>query len=243
VFLALVFVMLLAVLAIVFFVGSVFVQSYIFTQPTEGMAWRAPTAAAIMTLFFTIWCWLVVANPDAKPGAIPLTTILNFSFRSNMFAAPVPDLWAYRAEGTPPIRYVLRHYVDLGQDKTSYQNAADPTKPFTPVGVQAVEIKTATGDKLKFTKKTEDDRSWFISDDGWMLEDHSDISGNPSRANWGLLLANLLLNFVHLALWFVCLWVILRFSLGSSVLFAAILWGLMTVAILPMLLDQAALHH
>jgi hypothetical protein len=243
VFLVLVFVMLLAVLAVLFLVGGLFAQSYIFTTPTEGMVWRAPTAAAIMTLFFTIWCGLVTSNPDAKPGDIPLTTAFNFHLRSSMFKEPVKEIWAYLHDNPTPIRYVKRQRVEFGGPKDFYQNAADPTKTFTPVGVDAVEIETASGKKEKFIQVKEDDQSWFRSDEGWRLEYDREISGNPTRANWGLLFANLLLNFVHLALWFVCLWLILRFSVGWSALFAAILWGLMTIAVLPMLLDQAALHH
>ena len=57
---------------------------------------------------------------------------------------------------------------------------------------------------------------------------------------WGLLLGNLTLNVLHGVLWFVCFWLMLRFTVGYSLVFAAIFWGVTTIAVLPMLLDQAA---
>jgi hypothetical protein len=242
VFLVLVFVMLLAALGVLFFVGTLFVQSFIFTEPTEGLAWRAPTAAAIMAVFFTFWCLLVVRS-DARPGNIPLTTIFNFSIRTNMFAKSVPEFWAYRGDGQV-LHYVRKPgEVEFGKGKPYYQNAGDSTKSFTPVGVAAIEIETAPGVKSKFERTSDGDLEFFRNADGWRLEEDRDISGNPTRMSWALLFGNLFLNLLHLVLWFVCLWLILRFSLGSSMLFAAILCGLTTVALLPMLLDQAASYH
>jgi hypothetical protein len=243
VFLLLVFVMLLVALGVLFFVGTLFVQSFIFTEPVEGLTWRAPTAAAIMAVFFTFWCLLVVRS-DATPGNIPYTTIFNFSFRINMLDKdkPAPELWADRYDGQV-LRYVLNYEMEFGHKKPVYQNASDPTKTFTPTGVEAVEIKTPLGKKEKFDKASDGDVEFFRNPEGWTLEYDRDISGNPRRMSWMLLFGNLFLNLFHFALWLVCLWLILRFSLSSSFLFAAILWGLTTLALLPMLLDQAASYH
>jgi hypothetical protein len=246
VFLLLVFVMLLVALGVLFFVGTLFVQSFIFTEVTEGLAWRAPAAAAAMAAFFTFWCVLVV-NSGAKADNIPYTTIFNFHIRSDMFAKPVTDIWAYRGDGQV-LHYTIASEVEFGHEKTYYRNAVDPTKRFTNTGVAAVEIETEPGRKSKFTlpnntEGTEGGNAYFVNDEGWKLENDRDISGNPTRVSWALLFGNVLLNVLHFALWFVCLWLILRFSVGSSLLFGAILWGLTTIALLPMLLDQAASYH
>jgi hypothetical protein len=241
VFLLLVFVMLLVALGVLFFVGTLFIQSFIFTEATEGLAWRAPTAAAIMAVFFTLWC-LIVVRSDATPGNIPYTTIFNFSTRVNMLSDSAEQLWAERYD-KKVTRYVRTPDIDLGKSKWHYQSTSDTTKSFTPVGVESVEIESAPGVKTKFMAKKDGDSEFFQSDDGWNLEYDRDISGNPYRMSWALIFGNLLLNGLHFALWFVCLWLILRFSMSSSVLFAAILWGLVTVALLPMLLEQAASYH
>ena len=241
-FLLLVFVMLLVSLGVLFFVGTLFVQSFIFTEVTPGLAWRAPTSAAIMAVFFTFWCLLVMQSSDAETKKSPYTTIFNFSTRVDMLPSPATELWAHRYDGRT-LTYIRTPYVDLGKSKFHYQDAKDPTKEFTPVGVESVEIKDPSGEKKRFTDKTDGDTQVFQGDGGWTLEYDRDISGNPTRMSWALLFGNLLLNTLHFALWFVCLWLILRFSMSSSVLFAAILWGLVTVALLPMLLDQAASYH
>jgi hypothetical protein len=240
VFLLLVFVMLLVALGVLFFVGTLFIQSFIFTEATEGLAWRAPTAAAVMAVFFTLWC-LIVVRSDATPGNIPYTTIFNFSTRVNKWTEPATELTAERYDKRVT-KYRRVYELDLGQRKPRYQNIGDPAKSFTPDGVESIEIESA-GEKMKFMTKNEGDDKIFQSDDGWILDFDRDISGNPYRMSWALIFGNLLLNGLHFALWFVCLWLILRFSMSSSVLFAAILWGLVTVALLPMLLEQAASYH
>ena len=241
-FLLLVFVMLLVVLGVLFFVGTLFAQSSIFTEPTEGLAWRAPTAAGIMAVFFTFWCVLaVIVRSDGK---IPYTTIFTFRVRSDMLPKATPEIWAYRGDGQV-LHYGIRAMSNSASTKTFYQNLADPSKTFTNTGVIAVEIMTPSGEKSKFKLNEGGDNAgeYFINDEGYRLEDDRDISGNPTRMSWGLLIGNVLLNTLHFVLWFVCLWLILRFSVGSSVLFAAILWGLTTIALLPMLLEQAASYH
>jgi len=47
------------------------------------------------------------------------------------------------------------------------------------------------------------------------------------------------LNFLHLGLWFVCLWVFVRFQWSHALGLAIIMWLVMTLAVLPMVFEQA----
>src|SRR5207302_1388888 len=87
VFLLLVLTIILVVLSVLFFAGSMFVQNIIFTEPAPGLAWRAPTAAAIMAFFFTGWCYLVLAS-DARPGDNAYDTTFRYSPRADLFRDP-----------------------------------------------------------------------------------------------------------------------------------------------------------
>src|SRR5262249_3522507 len=62
--------------------------------------------------------------------------------------------------------------------------------------------------------------------------------GQVSVMSWGLLLVNLLLNILFLALWFACLWPLLRFQMSHALGLAVVLWLVLTLTIVPMLLEQ-----
>jgi hypothetical protein len=50
---------------------------------------------------------------------------------------------------------------------------------------------------------------------------------------------NLFFNFGHLIVWFLGLWLLLRFQWGHALGFAVVAWLVMTLTILPMLLSYA----
>ena len=62
--------------------------------------------------------------------------------------------------------------------------------------------------------------------------------GKVTVFRWGQLFVNLFLNLLHFGLWFVCLWLLLRFQWPHALGFAVILWLTMTLVPLPMLLDK-----
>jgi hypothetical protein len=68
--------------------------------------------------------------------------------------------------------------------------------------------------------------------------DHG-VTGEPRAFNTGIFLLGWLLNFLHLALWVVCLWLLLRFQFWHAVGLGFALWVVMTFLVVPNLLDQA----
>jgi hypothetical protein len=239
VFLVLVFLMVTAVLAVLFVVGTIFIQSYVFTEPATGLAWRAPVAALVMGLFFTFWCFIVTRS-DAKPGDIPYNDIFHFSPIVNMFPKdkPADTLWVHRTDGKV-IAYKRKRDFDGIKALDRYMDGKDP---YRPTGVKSIELEDPEKQKLRFdfVPGKDGDQDHFKNDQGWVMKLSGDPTGNPVQFRWGLLFANLMLNMLHGVLWFVCLWLVLRFTPGYAALFAAILWALVTIALLPMLLDQAA---
>ena len=65
-----------------------------------------------------------------------------------------------------------------------------------------------------------------------------DNLGQLSTFRWGVFLACAFLNFFHLALWFVCLWLLLRFQWSHALGLAVIFWLAMTVFGVPALLAK-----
>lgn len=240
-FLLLVLTVFLIVLSVVFFAGSLFLQSTIFTEPTPGLAWRAPTAAAVMSIFFTFWCYLVLQS-DARPGDNPYDTTFRYSPRADLFRDPTPRLWANYG-GDKTVVYVRKKDDDL---KDRYQverkSAADPKRRWSPTGVQWIEIDHA-GTKMRFEKvpATGGDYRTFASPQGWVMQEFEDgPTGVPHRYRWLSFLGNSFLNVLHGVLWFVCFWLLLRYQWDHSLGFAFVLWLLTTLIVLPMVLDPAA---
>src|SRR5439155_8961007 len=65
-----------------------------------------------------------------------------------------------------------------------------------------------------------------------------DAIGRLSTTRWGLLWGNLFLNLIHFLLWFVCLWLLLRFQWSHALGLAVILWLIMTIFGVPALLAK-----
>jgi hypothetical protein len=55
---------------------------------------------------------------------------------------------------------------------------------------------------------------------------------------WGRFLVYLFLNLFHLGLWFVCLWLLLRFQWSHALGLAVIFWLISTVLVVPTLLAK-----
>jgi hypothetical protein len=225
-----------------FFAVSVFLQGIIFTEPTPGLSWRAPVAALVMTAFFTGWCFLVTRT-EGRPGDNAYDTTFRYSPRADLLREPAPRLWAHYdgKDGGKTVVYVRKKDDDL---KDRYQverkSPAEPRRRWSPAGVDWVEIENQGRMRFEKTPTSEGDYRSFVSSDGWIMQEFEDgPTGIPQRYRWGAFFANSFLNLFHGALWFLCLWLILRYQWDHALGFAVILWIVMTLIVLPMMLDQA----
>jgi hypothetical protein len=65
-------------------------------------------------------------------------------------------------------------------------------------------------------------------------------NGMPSIFLWSRFLMTLFLNFGHFLLWWLCLWLLLRFQWSHALGLGFVLWLVFTLFFLPMLLGYAA---
>ena len=242
-FLLLIFVLIAMSLTVLLWVGTLFLQGYYYTEPTAGIAWQAPAAGAALALFLTLWCVLLVNNPGTGPSDLPYDTLFRFSPKVEMFDKPVKDLWAVKKEEKEPVHYKLDKRPVGGQVRNEYVDELSG-RPWNPSGVEAIVIKKDGAD-IRFNPIPEEKGTGyreFVSDDGWVMRQfaQSGPTGEPYTFRWSRFLMNLFLNFFHLALWFVCLWLVLRFQWPHALGLALALWLVMTLAVLPMVLEQAA---
>jgi hypothetical protein len=247
-FLLLVFVLTGMTLTVLLWVITVFLQGYYYTEPTSGIAWQAPAAGFGLALFLTLWCLLIVNSDGASPTNLPYDTVFRFSPTVDMFKnrESAKELWAVRKGVKEPVAYKLKKKVlFIGGDPVSFYEEANivAPKPWNPSGVEAIILKDGneTYRFVPLSRKEGQGYQEFGDESGWVMREYTESGpdGRPSAFRWGRFLGNLFLNFTHLGLWFVAFGLVLRFQWGHALLLAIILWLVMTLAILPMLLDQA----
>src|SRR5262249_39338718 len=133
---------------------------------------------------------------------------------------------------------------ELGREKRYW--ATGTGGAFPRAKVEAIILKDEGGESRFEPASTPkgSDYTEFRDADGWVLRVYGEgpRPGNPTAFRWGRFFGALFLNFVHLGLWFACLWLLLRFQWGHALGFALVLWFIATLAILPMLFEQAALE-
>jgi len=225
-------------LMVVLFVGSMFLQGYIYTEPSPQMWWAAPAAGAVLGLFFAVWCYAVASSTDARPKDIPYDTFFNFRTHVDMVKDPVTVIWAVKKNGEK-VKYARFREA---QDRYSYKDTSSVQRPWRSTGVVAIELEH-DGEKYRFEEANAESGSYqeFVNDKGWTMKVfESGPTGQPRKFRATRVLANLFFNFMHLALWFVCLWLLIRFQWSHALGLAICMWLLFTLAILPMMLDYAA---
>jgi len=238
--LLLIFVVSAASFTVLLWAGTLFFQSYIYTEPTKGIHWQAPAAGGALAAFLTLWC-LLVANDVASPDSF----VFQFSPRVDKYNNTVKDLWAVRKGAKEAVHYRLKKNPPGTRPPHEYVEANLATKRWRNSGtVEAIIIKEGK-ENITFWRlpHTKSDLYYQYQDgDGWIMRDYDDGNGpdgTPSMFRWGRFLLNLFLNLLHLALWWACLWLLLRFQWGHALGFALVIWLVLTLLILPMVFAQA----
>lgn len=229
-----------AALTVLLWAGTVFLQGYYYTEPTAGVAWQAPAAGAALTVFLALWCLLVANSSTATTQDVPYDTLFRFSPEVEMSKEPVRELWAVRKGAKEPVRYVRKRDA---QGRFEYRDTTLAAGPWKSGGVQAILVPGEGGEKVRFDPLPASEGTYrqFRDESGWVMREYdTGPTGTPTKFRWGRFLMNLLLNFFHLGLWFVCLWLLLRFQWAHALGLAVVLWLVLTLAVLPMLLTQAA---
>ena len=141
--------------------------------------------------------------------------------------------------------YVAKKYVrSYGISGIEYRSA-DNDRPWNGTGVEAILLKR-DDHEIRMERVPEQQREQgayreFVSNDGWtMTEYESGPTGIPSSFRVGRFIANLVLNALHFVLWFLCLWLLMRFLWAHAFVGAVVLWLVTTLTVLPMLLSYAA---
>jgi hypothetical protein len=232
-----------AVFAVLLWAGTLWLQGYIYNEPAEGLAWRAPAAGAALMVFLAVWCFLNYRLGEPGTGELPFDTWWNFSPSETYPAKPWPHFWSVK--GGREIEYVRRGTGARG-GSTQYQYV-DPltNQPWSREsgGLVDAVIVEDNGEKTTFKldlpggKFKAGESARYVEEGGRhrVLTEENVQRGQLTRFRSGLLLSYVVLNVLFLIVWFVCVWLLLRFQWPHALGLAVVLWLGVMLAIFPLL--------
>lgn len=214
-----------AVLSLLLAAWTLFFQGYIYNEPVEAIYWRAPAAAAALTLFLGLW------------ASFDYHSIQDRNDREGRYR-PLHELNSHETETYENISIINQdrkeeHYVRQGDNK--YRNKRGKELPQRPLEIIASHKE---GDPHIFMPAEKDGRRVYSEKDNPSRYMEETSIGQISIFHFGWLVTGLLLNFGFLVVWFLCLWLLLRFQWAHALGLAFVAW-LISLFVLPMILTQA----
>jgi len=230
--LVLILLVIFAVLSLLLAAWTLFFQGYIYSEPVEAIYWRAPAAGAVLTLFLSLWVVL-----DSRSVEKPTD---EGRYR------PLHELSAREIETYDKLTILNQDrkkevYTRQGNQYVSKSGRRLPERPLEIIATDK------DGQEHLFKPKM-DEKGHFKADEDGRLRYYEE--GNPKRYmeegflgqitifHFGWLVMGLLLNLGFLAVWFLCLWLLLRFQWSHALGLALAAW-LISLFVLPMLFTQA----
>jgi hypothetical protein len=227
-----IFVVVFVVLSLLLAAWTLFFQAYIYSEPVEAIYWRAPAAAAALTVFLLLWIILDYRSIDEPTQEGRYRPLHDSSSRETETFDKITILTQDRKK------------VAYTRQGGRFVNKSGGQLPQTPLEIIATD---KNGQEHVFKPKT-DAKGVFQKEDGQVRYYEE---GNPKRYmeegagighitifHFSWLLMTLILNFGFLIVWFVCLWLLLRFQWPHALGLAFVAW-LISLFILPMILTQA----
>jgi hypothetical protein len=227
--------LLLAVLAILLTAWSLWFQGYVYSEPAGGLHWRGPAAAGAVLVVLLLWIILDYRSPGRYRPLLEFSS----SEDSKQFAE------LYIPKPGSKDKYDL-YRLSGGTYKLNGNPAGKPL-PQQPDRVKVIEDgqeyifepeRDAKGNfKARTTKSTfgsVSEYQRYIDGKGRVMT----TLGKISTFHGGWLFLNLLLNFLLLSVWFVALWLLVRFQWAHALGQAFVFWSVMLVFVLPPLLSR-----
>jgi len=234
--LLLVFLFLAFVLILFLWGGSMVLQGWLYQDPAERMPQRAAVCGASLALFLTLWCFI-----DSRTGG-KYDTIFEFTpydvSDHDSFDAIMTDANGNESKST------YRKRSGTGGATTDFVDTNNqPWKKVTSDKMcVAVEIRDKDKPEAVRFNATLDPKGNLVGDstqlryvDAGGRYTTASTLGRVYRRKLGLLIGNIILNLVHLLLWWAALWYGMRFLFWYAFGLAVALWVFIMLAVMPVL--------
>jgi len=205
--------------------GTLFLQGYIYSEPVEQLYWRAPVCGLVVAVFIACWCWLDYRNPT-RYGAL-----FDVSARDT---ERFDKFWSMKNG-----KEILFSERKDARGRIDYfdKDGKRWTRSDSDGIMEAVIIEDKDGQKARFNAELTADGKFkieqgeplrYLEADGKHRVMTDNYIGQISEWRVGFLVANLFLNVLHGIVWFLCLWLLLRFQWGHAFGLALVLWLTLT---------------
>ena len=208
-------------------------QGYIYSEPATGVWWRAAAAGTALAAVICLW---VVIDYRATGRYRPI-----FEFTGQEQQKPYTEL-RIRRDGREEVYLLRKDERGRPEYRRDKDNRLLPGRPDRIVAVEGGKehvylperdaktgnFKVRTGESLRYYE--EGNPSHYMVEGQW---------GRVADYHFGRLVLDLFLNGLFLAVWWVVLWLLLRFQWSHALGLAVAFWAVMTLFVLPPLLTRA----
>jgi hypothetical protein len=203
-------------------------QGYIYSEPVSEIYWRAPAAGTALTVFLIFWVFLDYRAPGRYRGLNEFSWVEEEVYPELRIPTRDRKEEVYKRSRNAQGRYEYRR-----------GDRVLPTRPDRVVAVQGDEKYTFEPDRdAKGHFKTDSNQALLYRDDRGRVMNENNL-GRVQIWHTSWLIMNLLLNFLHLVVWFVVLWLLLRFQWSHALGLAVVFWAVTTLFVLPPVLTRA----
>ncbi len=247
------------VLFALFVGGGLVAQGYLYQEPADRLPLRALAGAVLVGLFITWWVMIDRGAPgkyDTFFRFSPYTTREFTEFEAVRWVSPdgtrlKKDESGKRIEtvvkfkkgtGSRSDRFVeetsgeLFHLSSSTSSGESYMTAA--IRPKLDADAEPVRFSAPTKDRGETASYAAPLESLRFNEEGgsrYVQADQLGVVYVPST--WAIILA-LLLNLLHLVVWFVVFWPILQFTRGHAALLTVVFSLVTMLGLMPLLFDR-----
>lgn len=216
---------------------ALLIQGYLYNEPSEQIWWGAPAAGAVLTLYLGMWMMLAARAPGRYANLA--------EFSSTEVLEPYKELTIVNSDGKEETFKMTK--TTLGRHRYLRDKKPLPSRP-------AQVIVTENGERVIFDPERDEAGNFKVYksrtlfgdvEDGLRYRDargrqmfEGDL-GTVSIPRPGWLVGNLLLNFLLLGVWFLCLWLLVRFQWGHALAQSAVFWLMSLLFLVPPLLQKA----
>jgi hypothetical protein len=206
---------------------TLLLQSSFYTEPVGDLQWRAPAAGGGIALFLVLWVIFDYNSPGNYREVQQFSYVDDITFTELRF---LDD------DGKKEHVYSRRHERWLHDGKLC-DLPSHPTRRIIAVYNNELCPFEPPLDERHSPRPENGVVHYYNRDKGWEMV--AGKLGYVTVARPWQLIGNLLLNVLHLAVWFVCLWLLLKFQWSHAFGLAVVFWLAMTFVALPGLLDRA----
>jgi hypothetical protein len=224
-------------LAVTAAVVAALMHNGFYEQPVEGMAWRAPVAAAAITAFLGFWALIEHKSPGR------FDSLFSFGATSDK---QFEQFWSERKSGAEVTETLYhRHFVPPG--RVEYIDANGKAWRRSDSGVVTAIIVEEDGERRRFVAQLGPDDTFlrdpsdpnsvlpvrYIEDGGKRRVMTEDLIGTLSNTRYGALILNTLVNLVFLALWIIVIGLAFELQWSHAIVLGIVGWVATLLMIWP----------